>query len=795
MKKIIPLNQDWLYKGDFVSAYLDSSVSLEGFSDVTLPHNGVEMDADYFDADSQQCVVTYAKVLNLDESYDGSKVVLSFEGVLSYSEVYVNGVFVSSHKGDTAFDLDITAPIKFNYDNIIIVKADSTIRKDVPTSGFGNPVINYSGIHRDVYLQIINGEVIDDIHVKVLNVEQEEKSLEIDIKLNDFYPETTLSCEIISESGAVVGKLNPKSVLSNSTTLRGVVSGVTLWSTENPALYTARVVLTKAGKVLDTHSLPFGFRVVKFKRSGFYLNGIKTKLIGLNRIDAYSIQGKGVSASRHIMDAKIIKNELGCNVVRTIGYPSRDFIKECDTLGLLVIPDLSGDGYLGDATWRDSLLNNISEIVHRDKNSPSVICWGIRPANCPDCDELFFKANALIKSKDTTRQTLGSRGFMASRLYEEIFGYNDYPLNNKEPISKMGATSKLFVPYIITEHTGKSFPTKMHDNRERRLEQALRHLRVIDSVINSNNICGAIGMSLADFHAGNGKGSNNGINHYGVMDIDRNPKLSYYAYASQFSKNTVLVASDDMCGDESADNVTIFTNCDYIKLFRNNKEVGDFYPNKKKYKNLPHPPIEIDDLLGGIPESEGLSPRQSKLFKKLSKSIRKNGILNLPLVDKLVMFYLRQVKKMTTVQFREYLEEFSLKPLKPVTYNIAGYKNEKVVDNITLGGYSIKGYNVSTSSDKIVYNKSMQDVRITVTATDENQNRRWYDFSPIWVEVSANLEIIGKNNFSLNGGIASFYVKGKKHQSDTTGTIKVFKGENVLSEIKMEIYYETMERI
>ena len=72
-----------------------------------------------------------------------------------------------------------------------------------------------------------------------------------------------------------------------------------------------------------------------FLQDGFYLNGKKVKLRGLNRHQSYPYVGYAMPESMQKRDADILKNELGVNAVRTSHYPqSRHFVERCDELGL-----------------------------------------------------------------------------------------------------------------------------------------------------------------------------------------------------------------------------------------------------------------------------------------------------------------------------------------------------------------------------------------------------------------------------------------------------------------------------
>ncbi len=357
MKNVIPINDNWLCKSGFDNECFDPQFDFEGSYIVSVPHCGTETDGKYFDEENLTGVSTYVRRIFIPSDYNGSRIIVRFEGILSYAEVYVNGIFVTSHKGETPFEADITAPVQYDFDNRIVVKTDSGIRPDVPSFGEKGPAIRYGGIFREVSLRIESGENIKDVFVRTPAADSEIKPVEIDVELADYYPDTTVEAEFTDSSGHTVGKIAPKSVLRRTVTLKGQIEGAMLWDTDFPTLYSAKITLRRKNAECDFREVKFGFRKAEFRRGAFYLNGVPKKLIGLNRFDSFAYCGRAMPESRQREDARIIKEELGCNVVRTHSLASRDFIDECDRLGLLVIEDVSGDGYVGktDGATRSSI--------------------------------------------------------------------------------------------------------------------------------------------------------------------------------------------------------------------------------------------------------------------------------------------------------------------------------------------------------------------------------------------------------------------------------------------------------
>ena len=124
---------------------------------------------------------------------------------------------------------------------------------------------------------------------------------------------------------------------------------VKLWDIENPKLYEIKVKLLKGSEVIDEYKDNFGFREAEFRSDGFYLNGRRVKLVGLNRHQAYPYVGYAMPQRVQEKDAEILKYELGLNIVRTSHYPqSVHFLRKCDEIGLLVFEEIPGWQPIGD---------------------------------------------------------------------------------------------------------------------------------------------------------------------------------------------------------------------------------------------------------------------------------------------------------------------------------------------------------------------------------------------------------------------------------------------------------------
>jgi beta-galactosidase len=111
------------------------------------------------------------------------------------------------------------------------------------------------------------------------------------------------------------------------------------------------------GERIDLARSRIGFREAIFKSDGFFLNGRRVFLRGLNRHQSWPFAGYAMGPGAQRQDAEILKRDLGCLVVRTSHYPqSRHFLDACDELGLLVFTELPGWQHIGNEEWKRNAL-------------------------------------------------------------------------------------------------------------------------------------------------------------------------------------------------------------------------------------------------------------------------------------------------------------------------------------------------------------------------------------------------------------------------------------------------------
>ena len=611
---------------------------------VRLPHTVQELPLHYADHNSYQMVCGYRRNLEVTEEMLAKRLFLQFDGAGHIATVYVNGQELATHgTGYTGFRVEITDHVRCG-DNLIAVKLDTTENPAVPPFGFVIDYLTYGGLYREAWLDVREKSMISDLFITTPTTE----SAHLEITA-----ENAESCkfvvEILDESGETILK---KKTLD--TVLDLELPGVRSWNCEDPYRYICRVTMVKNGQTLDEQEVKFGFRTAQFRENGFYLNGRQVFLRGLNRHQCWPYIGYAAPESLQREDARILKEELGCVIVRTSHYPqSQYFIDECDRLGLLVFTEIPGWQHIGaDESWKDQCVENVREMVLQYRNHPSIILWGVRVNESQDCDELYRRTNEVAHELDPSRATTGVRFIEQSSLLEDVYGYNDFSHSGDNPgvKPKKTVTPDLSKPLLITEHSGHMFPTKSFDPWLKRQQHALRHARVQNDAMADGNHVGCIGWCMFDYATHKDFGSGDRICYHGVLDSFRNPKLAAAVYASQQEKKPVLVVGSPMdIGDYAAGNigdVSVFTNADEVAMYKNDLFVSKL--SKDNFAALPHAPLVLDDIIGDMLETqEGFEKPKAALLKKALLSAAKYGLAGMPKADMARMGYAMLRYKMT----------------------------------------------------------------------------------------------------------------------------------------------------
>lgn len=743
----IAFNNDWLFTENFDAGF-DEAVS------VRLPHTAKEIPYNYINCRDYQMVCGYRKIFTAPGDWQGKKLILRFDGAAHEATVFCNGERVGYHAcGYTAFCVDITDLVRLGGENVIDVRLDTRESLNIPPFGFVIDYLCYGGLYREVTLEVKEPEYIKEVLIENTGLRE--------IRVRIASECGSLVTDIVDNSGAVISSAVGKAFELN-------VPEAELWSVDSPALYTARVRAMRGGECVDEKRLRFGFRTVKFKSDGFYLNGERLKIRGLNRHQSYAYVGYAMPRSVQELDAEILKNELGVNAVRTSHYPqSQHFISRCDELGLLVFTEIPGWQHIGDEDWKRQAVKNTDEMVRQYMHHPSIMLWGVRINESQDCDELYRRTNAVAHTLDSGRQTSGVRYIEKSRLLEDVYAYNDFSHcgDNAGLKPKKSVTAKKHNGYLVSECNGHMFPTKAFDDERHRLDHALRHAKVLDAMYADDDISGIFPWCMFDYNTHQDFGSGDGICYHGVMDMFRNPKLASAVYASQSEDKPCCVVSSSMdIGEHPAGDigrVYVFTNADCVRLYKDGMFVREFAPSREEYPALPHPPVIIDDFIGELLiTQEGFDEKTAAAVKECLLAVAKFGPSSLPpkiLAKFARLMLLKGFKFSDGVElYGKYIGNWGGEATK---WRFDAVKGGMLICSVTRSPGQRVHLEVSTSKTKLFEGDTYDAAAVRIRAVDEHGNLAPYWQEPVILKCSGPIMLIGPEIISLKGGSGGCYVK------------------------------------
>ena len=596
MRKVYDLDRGWRYSPAFSEEMTAEKYDDSRWRKVDLPHANIELPFNYFDDKMFQFVSCYRYKLKKHPGWDKKCVRIRFEGVMTYGRLYVNGKFLSEKKcGYTDWETDITAALH-DGSNTVAVMVDSTERPDIPPFGGVIDYLTYGGIYRDVSLIVTERARIEDVFLYSGQISP-AADLNAEIAVSpeavgqEVYLRLYRGAELVAQAETVARAQNVKLVLGGLQVL--------LWDTGAPNLYDVRV-----GVRGDEVSLRYGFRTARFTEEGFFLNGKRLQLCGLNRHQSFPYVGYAMPKNAQVRDADILKYKLGVNLVRTSHYPqSRHFLDRCDELGLLVFEEIPGWQHIGDEAWKNLAKQNVRDMIVRDRSRPCVILWGVRINESEDDHDFYTETNRIAHETDPTRQTAGVRWKGHSECLEDVFAINDFmTADDPRPVrDTREMTGKDYdIPYLITEYMGHMFPTKLYDNEERLAKHALRHAEIQNAIRADKRKSGGIGWCAFDYNTHEHFGANDKICYHGVMDMFRTPKYAAFFYESQSDDHPVMEPATIWAfGERSIGGVVplaIFTNCDKVIFEVEGREPVEYYPDAEHFPNLPHPPVVIREM-------------------------------------------------------------------------------------------------------------------------------------------------------------------------------------------------------
>ena len=341
---------------------------------VTLPHNATPLSFRNWQPSSWEQRFRYNKTFDrpADTSAPGTRFVLEFEGAMTAAEVTFNGFAFPAHVGGyLPFSFELPADRVRATNNALEVIVDGRYLnvppnmagdgKNASATDFYQP----AGLYRSVWLHALPPLfVADSLFAKPVSVlSASERAVVVEYTLDSALPsgeyDVDVTFAIRDVSGALVTSLSERLRVQSpsrrvfSSRITSGLSNIALWSLERPQLYELSVVaVVAAAQVKHAGAVRFGFRSAVFTKEGFFLNGERLQIVGLNRHHLFPFMGAAVTRRHQRRDVDILKQTV--NFVRQSHYPQvcvirallvlqtelrtqdTSFLDACDEQGLLV---------------------------------------------------------------------------------------------------------------------------------------------------------------------------------------------------------------------------------------------------------------------------------------------------------------------------------------------------------------------------------------------------------------------------------------------------------------------------
>ncbi len=599
------LTDFWLF-GRYADGCTDAGFDEAGLDPVQLPHCVAPLSWTGWDPASWQDRWIYRKHFTATTA---GRYRARFDGVMTNAAVYLNGTLVASHEGGY-LPFEVELPGVADGDNTLAVVVDGRWALDVPPNlpGASPAVLDFyqpAGIYRPATIGTVPRTRIADVFARPVDVLSPGRSLHVRCELERAVPaQVTASVRQAGRELARGSASTPAVGTVVELDVRGL-DGVRLWDVADPALCDVVVTVRAGAAVLDRRTVRTGFREARFTPDGFFLNGRRLKLFGLNRHQWYPFAGGAMPDRVQRRDAEILRRELNCTMVRCSHYPqSSAFLDACDELGLLVWEEIPGWGHVGDDAWQRRNLQDVAAMVVRDRNHPSIVVWGTRVNEANGTTAMYAKTGRLAKQLDPSRPTSGALASTTGARYAggdvEILAYNDYTARRGAPFRLR--PPRPGVPYLVTEAIGTLAGVRAYrrtDPPATRQLQAELHAKAHDLAAADDRYCGLLAWCAFDYPSG-WQRSVGGSKFAGVADIFRIAKPAAAFYASQGPPDVRAVAEPGFDWDFTAQpagpgrGATIWSNCDRLAVFLDDRPVGDARSRRADFPHLPHPPFAVD---------------------------------------------------------------------------------------------------------------------------------------------------------------------------------------------------------
>ncbi len=563
----------------------------------------------------------YRKEFFVDEAFENKRVFLEFEGVFRDAMFWINGSYIDRHtSGYTSFVFEITDHL-VKGENCVAVRVDSSQPEGWFYEGAGiyrnvNMLVGesvYFKKYKTFVKSCLSGKV--DVSAILVNDTQNPVSKSVVFEIKDKDNNT-----VCTKSQSV--EISPFEEKHIECDLH--IDNVNEWSVDSPYLYTLNI------DAEDKESVTFGIREFEFDSDkGFFLNGKPLKIRGACVHQDFG--GVGVALSDNLNEYKIAKlKEMGVNAYRcSHNPPSPSLLDACDRLGMLVMDEARMFGSSPEA------IRQLESLVERDRNHASVFIWCIGNEEVSvqwdgESGKIAEKMMRVVNNLDGTRKcTYGgnnSNTHIGVNSVVDVRGINYIRANRNTQWVDTYHKEHPQTCIIGTEEGSHIQSCIDSDNDVKNLlvdcsgnvamPWGCTHKEWVTFYEQRPWMCGGFMWTGFDYHGEpNPYLSDCNKSFFGVIDLFGGEKPPFYYYKSWWTDEPVLKLAPHWNYKKGKKvKVYVYTNCDEVELFVNNKFI-----DKKSVSKYDLPTFEVE-FEEGI-----LSVKGIKDGKEYSDTIKTSG--------------------------------------------------------------------------------------------------------------------------------------------------------------------------
>lgn len=635
-RKKINFNDSWKFHlGDVIGArYLDFDD--HDWKAVDVPHDWSIHQAFSPDNASSQAYLPggigwYRKTFTLPKNYKEKKVKILFNGVYHNSKVWINGHYLGNRpNGYVSFSYNLTNYLNYGTEeNVIAVRVDHSHEAD-------SRWYTGSGIVGNVWLKVMNPVHFAQWGIFITTPKAKRSAASVQV-ISEIVNSTDQARKLtiqqtVSDSTGNSRSINQRIVRIPSHSHRKIkqklkVENPSLWAPAHPHLYKMKSIIKDGNRIVDKKLTSFGIRTFKFDTDeGFFINGKSLEIKGVCLHNDAGSLGSAFHKREWRYRLQLMK-EMGANAIRT-GHspPAPGLLDLADEMGFLVVVEAFDEWRLGKKKWIQGrnvgqdlgasgfkkyyslygysdffekwAKRDIQDMVRHFRNHSSVIMWSIGNEidypNDPYTDpqrndykkwrpsawhitEIAHDLYEYVKEVDSTRPVTAAiaNAPLANRIgYTQVLdvvGYNYQPQYYEEDHKKFPDRK------IYGSETGESYQAWL-------------------TAKNNDYVAGQFIWTGVDYLGEAGEFPDRGFaSEFVTLDDYRKPGF-YYRKSLWTDKPMVYIATiNPKSGKEKPLSVSyphvisswnwksyqgneikimVFTNCESIELFLNNRSLG-----------------------------------------------------------------------------------------------------------------------------------------------------------------------------------------------------------------------------